>query len=326
MQGMQVKDVRRLRQELAELQALPLEKKVELTRQLITRGLSVGKAAVLWSGGKDSTVLLHMVLEQQPDVVTIWNNTGVEFPETWPFIKRMAAEWNLNLHIARPKDGVDFWWCVEKYGWPLLGKAIRHSTAKHFKRHLSSRQRKAAEVANISSYCCDWLKKKPTEAILRELKVKVDILGCMVSESDQRWFTWVDYGEFYLAKRTRRWRLYPMYFWTDSDVWAYHDAYSLPHCELYDKGFLENGTWISHKRNGCWTCGMDIAFPNNHLSIMRHTHPKLWRFLVIDKGLGQVLLAIKLALRDGQLDFFQKDRIEALLAQRPCYFDNLQGL
>lgn len=326
MVEMEVKDVKKLRQELAELRDLPLEKKVDLSKQLISEGLSMGKAAVMWSGGKDSTALLHMVRQQQPDIIVVWNNTGVEFPETWSFIKRMTAEWGLNLHIARPKDGINFWWCVEKYGWPLLGKQIRRSSSEHWKRHLSMRQRKAAEVANLSSYCCDWLKKKPVDALVRKLGVKVDILGCMVSESDQRWFAWLDYGEFYLSKKTRRWRLHPMYFWTDDDVWAYHEAYGLPHCELYDKGFYQDGEWIPHRRNGCWPCGMDIAFPNNHLSIMRHTHPKLWRFLMVDKGLGQVLMSIKFALRDGQLDFFQKNRIEHLLALRPCYFDNLQGL
>ncbi|MBA7558656.1 Phosphoadenosine phosphosulfate reductase [subsurface metagenome] len=322
----EVKDVKRLRQELAELQALPLKEKVDLTKELINKGLSEGKAAVMWSGGKDSTALLHMVQEQQSDVIVLWNNTGVEFPETWPFIKQIRHDWNLNLHIARPKDGVNFWWCVERYGWPLFGKHVRSSTHHVQVRRLSQRVEKAVKVARISSYCCDWLKKKPTIALLRESGVKVQILGNMVAESDMRWFAWIDTGEFYFSKAARRWKLTPMYFWTDDDVWAYHEAYHLPHCGLYDKGFYRDGNWICHKRNGCWTCGMDIAFLNNHLSIMRHTHPKLWRFLMIEKGLGQVLLAIKLALRDDQLDFFQRDRIEGILEQRPCYFDNLRGL
>ena len=322
----EVKDVKKLRQELADLQALPLEKKVDLSTQLISKGLSMGKAAILWSGGKDSTVLLHMVRHQKPDVAVIWNNTGVEFPETWHFVKRMAIEWGLNLYVAKPKLGVNFWWCVEHYGWPLLGKHIRSSSHHVQVRRLSKRAEKAIKVARLSSYCCDWLKKKPTQAVLKELGIKVQILGTMVSESDMRWFAWIDTGEFYLSKETKRWKLCPMYFWTDTDVWAYHQTYGLPHCELYDKGFFRDGEWVSHKRNGCWTCGMDIAFADNHLSIMRHTHPKLWHFLMIDKGLGQVLLAIKLALRDGQMDFFQNARIKALLARRPCYFDNLQGL
>ena len=89
------------------------------------------------------------------------------------------------------------------------------------------------------------------------------------------------------------------------------------HCKIYDMG---------HKRNGCWPCGMDIGIPGNHLSRLRLSHPKLWRFLMIEKDLGQELLKIKLVLRDNQMDFFQEAHIEGILAQRPCYFDNLQGL
>lgn len=310
-------EVKRLSQTLAELQALPLQDKVEVSKELIKKGLAIGKPVVMWSGGKDSTVLLHMVRQLEPNVPVIWNNTGVEFPETWHFIKRIRQEWELDLYIAKPKDGVNFWWCVERYGYPLFGKFIRLSDHKHQQRRLSKQQEKAVAVARISSYCCDWLKKKPTDTLTRQLGGKVDIIGNMTSESRQRWFAWLDCGEFYLAKSTGRWKLYPMYFWMDDDVWAYHEAYNLPHCKLYDMG---------HKRNGCWTCGMDIAFPRNHLAILRHSHPKLWHFLMVDKGLGQILLAIKLALRDGQMDFFQREKIEQILAQRPCYFDHLGGL
>lgn len=44
----EVKDVKRLRQELAELQALPLKEKVDLTKELINKGLS--------EGGQDSNL------------------------------------------------------------------------------------------------------------------------------------------------------------------------------------------------------------------------------------------------------------------------------
>jgi len=69
---------------------------------------------------------------------------------------------------------------------------------------------------------------------------------------------------------------------------------------------------------------MDIAFKDNHLAILRRTHPKLWKFLMIDKGLGEELLKIKLALSDGQRNLFASSwSIEELLEQRPCFFDVL---
>ncbi len=299
---------------LARAQALPLTEKIALAKHLIVQGLSLGKPVIAWSGGKDSTVLLHLVRRFTPEIPVIWNNTGVEFPETWPFIKRMAEEWKLNLHIAKPAPGVTFWSCVEKYGWPLFGKDIRSSTDHHVGRRLSKRKQKAVGVARMSSYCCDHLKELPSKRVEEQLGAKVNFVGNLVGESQMRWWAWLDRGELYYGKKRKRWIVWPLWAWIDDDVWGYHSRFSLPFCKLYEMG---------HKRNGCWPCGMDIGIPENHLSRLRLSHPKLWRFLMVEKGLGQELLKIKLALKDGQADFYSKERVDHIIELRPCYFDDL---
>lgn len=293
---------------------MPLPEKIEMARAVIVQGLELGRAVVAWSGGKDSTVLLHLIRQFAPRIPVIWNNTGVEFPETWPFIKHLTEEWELELHVAKPEPGITFWWCVEKYGWPLFSKDIRRSTDHHVGRRISKRKEKAIAVGKISSYCCDYLKEKPSAKVMRLLGAEVIFIGNLVAESRMRWWTWLDKGELYQRKKGRMWVAWPLWAWTDEDVWAYHSTFSLPHCKIYDMG---------HKRNGCWTCGMDIGIPENHLSRLRVSHPKLWRFLIVEKGLGEELLKIKLALRDGQADFYCRERVEHIIQLRPCYFDDL---
>lgn len=305
-------------QRLQELYNQPAEQKLKHAHSLIEEALSRGKAAIAWSGGKDSTVLLHMVRQHAPDILVVWNNTGVEFPETYKFVMQMKEEWNLNLIVAKPK--VTFWWCVDRFGWPLLGKEMRSSSAHRragFHPTLSKRKRKASMVANISSYCCDYLKEKPMRQVCRAEGVEVSIVGCLVKESRQRQLVWLQLGDFYQRKKDKMWIAWPLAAWSDSEIWDYHRENDLPYCELYNMG---------HKRNGCWPCGMDIGFDGNHLSRLRVSHPKLWRHIIIDRGLGTELIKIKLALRDGQADMFSGYRIEKLLEQRPCYFDMLRGL
>ncbi|KKL78429.1 hypothetical protein LCGC14_2024930 [marine sediment metagenome] len=303
--------------QLAEAQAQPLEVKVDMATALIKEALAIGPASLAWSGGKDSTVLLDLVRQLAPDIPVVWNNTGVEFPETWPFIKRMTQEWGLNLHVARPEPGHTFWWCVEKYGWPLFGKDIRNSTDHHVSRRLSKRKEKAADAGRLSSYCCDYLKKKPGTKIQKAMGVKVLMLGNLVAENQTRRFAWIDRGSLYYGKKRKMWVVWPLWSWRDEDIWAYHREFSLPHCKIYDMG---------HKRNGCWPCGMDIGIPGNHLSRLRLSHPKLYRYLMVDKGLGEELMRIKLALRDGQGDFFLQEKVARIIDQRPCYFDRMEGL
>jgi len=60
------------------------------------------------------------------------------------------------------------------------------------------------------------------------------------------------------------------------------------------------------------------------LKALREGHPKLFRTLILKKGLGEVLLKIKLALSDGQLNLFAEHYdLETLLKVRPCFFDRI---
>ena len=71
---------------------------------------------------------------------------------------------------------------------------------------------------------------------------------------------------------------------------------------------------------------MDIKFPDNHLQSLRRSHPKLWRFLIRDKGLGEVILALKQGLDAKELKEKRdrlKAQVEELIEKRPCYFDKL---
>lgn len=67
-----------------------------------------------FSGGKDSTVLAHLVHEYYPDVPLVFSNTGLEYPEIQAFAKKMGAE------FIRPK--MSFSDVISKYGYPIISK------------------------------------------------------------------------------------------------------------------------------------------------------------------------------------------------------------
>ena len=69
---------------LAELQGYPLSMKLALTRQRIREWVNrFGEDGVYvsFSGGKDSTVLLHIVREMYPNIPAVFVDTGLEYPE-----------------------------------------------------------------------------------------------------------------------------------------------------------------------------------------------------------------------------------------------------
>ena len=55
------------------------------------------------SGGKDSTVLLHLVRQIYPDVPAVFSNTGLEYPEIVKFAHSFENPLNFQLLIQQLK-------------------------------------------------------------------------------------------------------------------------------------------------------------------------------------------------------------------------------
>jgi len=322
-------------EQLSQLQARSLDWKIAWSNAVIAKSLAVlQNPCVAFSAGKDSTVLLHLLRQLKPDITTIYGNTGIEFPECVKFARWLRDEWQLNYHEARPE--VNFWWVVQEYGWPLLGKnfgvsGVAHKSSREqffndlaAKGELTGGYAIQAEVP-IGSACCTLLKERPSQKLQKQLGVDGVFLGILASESRRRMFNFLEYGEWYYAKSQRMWKCHPLAIWTDEDIWAYIRRFDVPYASLYDMGYTnDKGERVCHKRNGCMFCGMDIGFPNNHLAIMRRTHPKAWRILMVNKGLGRVLMQLRFVLDDHQLDMFEKTwSVEEYLEHFPCVFDRI---
>lgn len=103
---------------LRQMQGLPLIVKVRKTQLRIKEWYEHfdGNVYVSFSGGKDSTVLAHLVREMYPDVPLVFSNTGLEYPEIQSFARKMGAE------FVRPK--MMFSEVISKYGYPIISKEV----------------------------------------------------------------------------------------------------------------------------------------------------------------------------------------------------------
>ena len=119
--------------ELIMLQSLPLDIKIAKSKRRIQEWIEYygeDKVYISFSGGKDSTVLLDLVRQVNPDIPALFVDTGLEYPETKEFIKSID-----NVTILRPK--MSFKQVIDKYGYPMVSKEqanylddIRNSTPK----------------------------------------------------------------------------------------------------------------------------------------------------------------------------------------------------
>lgn len=108
------------REDLKYFQAMPLEVKVGMTKTRVrewVKEYGTDGVYVSFSGGKDSTVLLHIVRELYPNIEAVFVDTGLEYPEIREFVKTFS-----NVTIIRPKMRFDE--VIKKYGYPIISKEV----------------------------------------------------------------------------------------------------------------------------------------------------------------------------------------------------------
>jgi len=275
-------------------QALPLfYTKIDMS---ITRIMNFydqfnGNVYVAFSGGKDSTALLHLVRSVYSDVPAVFVNTGLEYPEIVDFVKTID-----NVTILRPRMG--FRKVLSTYGYPVISKDVagyveQIKTAKSPKTvitriHGQGRNRagrlpeKWMFLLNapfkISKRCCDVMKKEPFHRYERETG-RHPIIGVMADESDARMKDYMKYG--CNAMKVKRPQSRPIIFWKNEDIWEYIRHYNLSYCKIYDTGI---------GRTGCIFCGFGAHLnPVNRYKILKNTHPKLYEYCMKKLGFEEVL-------------------------------------
>lgn len=105
--------------DLKQMQSLPLEAKISMTKRRIRDWYDYfGGNVYLSVSGKDSTVLRDMALSVHPDIECVYVDTGLEYPEVKKFIKSLSPQ----VTILRPQ--MLFVDVIKQYGYPIIGKEV----------------------------------------------------------------------------------------------------------------------------------------------------------------------------------------------------------
>lgn len=265
--------------DLIQMQSLPLSAKILMTKRRIRDWYDYwdGEVSVSFSGGKDSTVLLHLAREVYSDIEAVFVNTGLEYPEIQKFVKTFD-----NVTILHPEMRFDE--VIKKYGYPVISKkiseciyqgrkALKNNSKKYPYRLLMLKGIAKDKSGNKSIfnqekyepllytdfvcgyYCCNIMKKKPIKAYAKQTG-KQPITAMMASESRLREQQWLKNGcnGFEMKCPISN----PMSFWKEQDVLQYIKENNIPIASVYgDIVYKEDSDQIRMEDFGIIGCGTD---------------------------------------------------------------------
>jgi phosphoadenosine phosphosulfate reductase len=184
------------------MRTMPLEEKEIYSRKIIRESYDRygSDNAIAFSGGKDSTTLLHLVRSEFKGTIP-WKvftlDTGAEFPEITAFIKSLEKEWGLELITLR-------------------NEKVNNS-----------------ELAKDKAECCFRRKALPINTAIKNYAVKGLMTAVRWDEQEAR------ANETFFAERADppHMRIQPILHFREIDIWSYLRKYEIPYCELYKKGY-----------------------------------------------------------------------------------------
>ena len=237
---------------------------------------------VLWSGGKDSTAMLHLIREEVGAKLPVVQWREPRFRTRYAHSDRLAAEWDLEMYDWTPRaylltDGHDI-----ETGRPRFDfvKCYEMAPNKVMFLCLGTEEPQPEELASGRYLCGLDALNRPTgtfnfpwdAAFHGQKSADVDLIKGQVPLA-------VDA----LVQPGVPTQFYPMRHWSDADVWAYLEAAGVPNDDTrYEK---VDGVW-QHKKDKsansdyypvCWNCvnrhlGDTVYCPKNQCETNNISH------------------------------------------------------
>lgn len=275
-----------------------------------------GAVYVSFSGGKDSTVLKHIVDSMYDDVPSLFINTGLEYPEIQKFAKSQK-----NVVTVRPEIRFDE--VLKKYGYPLISKNVsekiyyaqqgteygakamrgedKNGCPSEWRKQLVKYAPLVDSGIPISHYCCRLMKKNPAKKYEKQTGRNA-IIGTLATESALRKQAWIKNG--CNAFESTRPISQPLSFWTEQDILHYIKKYDVPYCQVYGDIVIDDNPEFDCQlnaidllgcyepedklkttgcdRTGCIFCmfGCHLEKEPNRFQRLKQTHPRQYEYCI----------------------------------------------
>lgn len=229
------------------------QRRVESAIRVTVRALdATPNAALSWSGGKDSTVMVHLVCVRAGARIAVFSEKDdLDYPGEEDYVRALGASWDLDLRIVRPP--------VSPRAW-----VSAHAAGMHPGDDIHGRS------AGLSKACF--------YGVVEECNRGFDavMLGLRSEESAIRRHLRASRGRYY-ALADGRHRVLPIADWSGLDVFAYAEANGIELLPMYRCVALMHADAPWTLRKSWWLPGSATAY--GQVAWLRRYYPSLYRQL-----------------------------------------------
>lgn len=238
---------------LAHARTRAHQRRIDSSLRVVERCMTeTPNASVSWSGGKDSTVMTHLVCVRFGARVTVCSEKDdLDFPGEEAYVRHLAAEWGLDLRLLRPPISPREWIVQHRHelhvGDDIHGRAAGLSKACFYK---------VMEEAN-----------RGFDAVMLGLRTEESAIRQRVRRYHGRYYELRDGGH----------RVLPIADWSGIDVFAYAAANGIELLPVYRCLALmhEEAPW--KLRKSWWLPGTSSSY--GQVVWLRRYWPSLFRTL-----------------------------------------------
>ena len=161
------------------------------------------KTIATTSFGRNASAMLHMLVQEQPDLPIVWIDTGYNLRDTYVVAEKIIKQLSLNLHVFSPE--------------------------------MTSERRNAImggiptiEDENLHQEFTRQVKLEPFDRVIEELQPQVWLTGIRHEETDHRKTL-----DIVSIDQRGMLKVAPLFYWSEEQTEHYREAHGLPTCKHY---------------------------------------------------------------------------------------------
>ena len=265
--------------------------RLEILKSMNSKYDLENNAYISFSGGKDSTILHHLIDLALPNnrIPRVFINTGIEYVDIVNYVKELASK-DDRFVIVKPSKNIKE--TLEKYGYPFKSKMPskkvsiykNNGLTEYIKQYLEGIKKDGSKSNyvcpkilyyqfteefnkfKISNLCCDKLKKEPAKKWAKKNHRTILITGMRKEEGGARQ---TNISCVITDKNNKAVKLHPLVVVSEEWENEFVERNNIKLCQLYYPPY-------NFKRTGCKGCPFALEL-QDQLSIMEKLLPNEYK-------------------------------------------------